>query len=51
MTKQLQMVAKWETEKEEKAKRHQLMKAHGCDELQAVHLVAEEIAKKRGVVQ
>ena len=36
------------TEKDEKAKRHQLMKEHGCTELEAVTMVAEEISRSRG---
>ena len=39
------------TEKDEKAKRHALMREHGCSELEAVHKVAAEIAKKRGTVE
>ncbi len=39
------------TEKDEKAKRHALMREHGCSELEAVHRVAEQIAKKRGTVE
>lgn len=36
------------TEKDEKARRHQLMKEHGCTELEAVEMVAEEISRRRG---
>ncbi len=36
------------TEKDEKARRHQLMIKHGCTELEAVNYVAEEISRKRG---
>jgi len=36
------------TEKDEKARRHQLMIRHGCTELEAVNYVAEEISRKRG---
>jgi conjugative transfer ATPase len=36
------------TEKEEKARRHQLMQERGCSELEAVAIVAEEISQARG---
>jgi len=36
------------TEKDEKARRKDLMNQHQCSELDAVHLVAEDIAQKRG---
>lgn len=35
------------TEKDEKAKRRELMKRHRCSELEAVHRMAEQIAKQR----
>jgi len=35
------------TEKDEKAKRRELMKQHGCSELEAVHHMAETIARQR----
>jgi hypothetical protein len=37
------------TEKDEKARRHALMREHNCTELEAVNYVAEEIRQKRGV--
>ncbi|MGH8549954.1 MAG: hypothetical protein ACRERU_15375 [Methylococcales bacterium] len=36
------------TEKDEKAGRRKLMKEHRCSELEAVHRMAENIAKQRG---
>ena len=36
------------TEKDEKARRHELMREHGCTELEAVAYVAEEISRNRG---
>ena len=36
------------TEKDEKARRHQLMKQHDCSELEAVNYVAGEISRKSG---
>ena len=36
------------TEKDEKARRHELMREHGCTELEAVSYVAQEISKNRG---
>jgi conjugative transfer ATPase len=35
------------TEKDEKAARHQLMREHNCSELDAVYMIAEQIALKR----
>jgi hypothetical protein len=35
------------TEKDEKAARHQLMREHGCTELEAVYKIADQIALKR----
>lgn len=35
------------TEKDEKARRHELMREHGCTEIEAVHYVAEEISRNR----
>jgi conjugative transfer ATPase len=39
------------TEKDEKARRHQLMQEHDCSELEAVNYVAKEISRKRGDVK
>ena len=36
------------TEKHEKAERAEIMRERGCSELEAVHVVAERIAAKRG---
>ncbi len=36
------------TEKDEKARRHELMREHGCTELEAVVYMAEEISRNRG---
>jgi len=36
------------TEKDEKSRRHELMREHGCTELEAVEYVAKEISKNRG---
>ena len=36
------------TEKHEKAERAEIMRDRGCSELEAVHVVAERIAAKRG---
>jgi conjugative transfer ATPase len=36
------------TEKHEKAERSAIMKEHNCSELEAVHIVADRIAQKRG---
>ncbi|EEU7751394.1 conjugative transfer ATPase [Salmonella enterica] len=36
------------TEKDEKAQRRELMKAHGCTELEAAFMVARELDRKRG---
>jgi conjugative transfer ATPase len=36
------------TEKHEKAERAEIMREHGCTELEAVHIVAERIAARRG---
>ncbi len=35
------------TEKDEKARRHELMREHNCSEIEAVHYVAEEISRNR----
>ncbi len=35
------------TEKQEKAARHQLMREHNCSELDAVYMIAEQIARQR----
>ncbi len=35
------------TEKDEKSRRHELMREHGCTEIEAVHYVADEISKNR----
>ncbi|HEA0263627.1 TPA: TraC family protein [Salmonella enterica] len=36
------------TEKDEKAQRRELMKAHGCTELEAAFMVARELDRRRG---
>ncbi|MEQ8496868.1 MAG: conjugative transfer ATPase, partial [Gammaproteobacteria bacterium] len=36
------------TEKHEKAERAEIMRERGCTELEAVHVVAERIAARRG---
>ncbi|MDD2761419.1 MAG: conjugative transfer ATPase [Methylomonas sp.] len=36
------------TEKDEKARRHQIMQERGCTELEAVSVVAEELSRMRG---
>jgi hypothetical protein len=36
------------TEKDEKARRHQIMQERGCTELEAVNVVAEELSRMRG---
>ncbi len=36
------------TEKDEKARRHELMRENNCTEIEAVHYVADEISKNRG---
>jgi conjugative transfer ATPase len=36
------------TEKDEKARRHQIMQERGCTELEAVDVVAEELSRMRG---
>jgi len=36
------------TEKDEKSRRHALMREHGCTELEAVEYVAKEISRNRG---
>lgn len=36
------------TEKDEKARRHQIMQERGCTELEAVNVVAEELSRLRG---
>jgi len=36
------------TEKHEKAERATIVEEHGCSELEAVHIMAERIAKHRG---
>ncbi|EDW1774562.1 hypothetical protein EK57_004655 [Salmonella enterica subsp. enterica] len=35
-------------EKDEKAQRRELMKAHGCSELEAAFMVARELERRRG---
>ncbi len=44
----LLLSARKEPEKHEKAERAAIMHEHNCSELEAVHIIAEKIAKKRG---